>query len=70
MSRPVNLASPEFEPTDEELIELSRRAFAHVGAAQDASAAALRDRIEARRKTVLAQVHAELSPSAAPLPLP
>jgi hypothetical protein len=66
----VNLASPDFEPTDEELIELSRRAFAHVGAAQDASAAGLRERIEARRKTVLAQVRAQLSSGTASLPRP
>jgi hypothetical protein len=30
MSGPINLADPSFEPTDEQLQDLSRRAFAGV----------------------------------------
>ncbi|HWO22807.1 MAG TPA: hypothetical protein VNO30_28805 [Kofleriaceae bacterium] len=51
----INLADPEFEPTDEQLAELFKRAFADVGSKHRESLARLRAeiarlRIEARRK--------------------
>ncbi len=45
MERRVNLSDPEFEPTDEELQGLSRRAFAGVAAAHEASLVRLRAEI-------------------------
>ena len=51
----VNLADPEFEPTDEQLAELFKRAFADVGSKHRESLAKLRAeiarlRVEARRR--------------------
>jgi hypothetical protein len=51
----VNLADPECEPTDEQLLELSKRAFANVRSEHAESLAKLREeiarlRIEARRR--------------------
>jgi hypothetical protein len=51
----INLADPAFEPTDEQLGELFKRAFADVGAKHRESLAKLRAeiarlRIEARRR--------------------
>lgn len=55
MSGPVNLADPAFEPTDEQLHELSRRAFAGVAAAHAKSLERLRAQIaEARREALRA----------------
>jgi hypothetical protein len=55
MVRKPNLADPDFEPTDEELAGLMRRAFAHIAAADQQRLAEMRDRIavgqaEARRR--------------------
>ena len=51
----INLADPEFEPTDEQLVGLSVRAFAGVRAAHDAALARLRAQIsEARDETLRA----------------
>jgi len=53
MSGPINLADPAFEPTDEQLQDLSRRAFAGVAAAHAKSLVELRVRIaEARREAL------------------
>jgi len=53
MERKVNLADPEFEPTDEELIELAHRAFAGVAKANEATQAKLRADIAALREESL-----------------
>jgi hypothetical protein len=37
MDEPKRLADPEFEPTDEDLVGISKRAFAHVPAAREES---------------------------------
>lgn len=42
----INLADPDFEPTDEQLKELSRRAFAGVQASHEIAMAQLRAGIE------------------------
>jgi hypothetical protein len=48
-----NLADPDFEPTDEQLIELSRRAFAGVREQRERAQQALRAEIEVERDRVL-----------------
>jgi len=48
-----NLADREFEPTDEDLIGLSRRAFAHVRQAHQDSLHKLRADIAAAREAAL-----------------
>lgn len=50
---PKRLADPTFEPTDEDLIGLSKRAFAHLGEAREASLRKLRVEIAAARKASL-----------------
>ena len=55
MARPTNFADPDFEPTDEELQQLSHEAFAGVAAQHLESDALLRTqiaelRIEARAR--------------------
>jgi hypothetical protein len=46
MGDAINLADPDFEPTDEQLIGLSKRAFAGVAAKYEAAFARLRAEIE------------------------
>jgi hypothetical protein len=41
----INLADPSFEPSDEDLQSLSKRAFAHVKAQNDEMLRQLRERI-------------------------
>jgi hypothetical protein len=53
MSGPTNLADPSFEPTDEQLQELSRRAFAGVAEANAKILATLRVQIAAARQEAL-----------------
>jgi hypothetical protein len=53
MSERINLADPSFEPTDEQLMGLSRRAFAGVAASHSAALARLRAEIAAARDEVL-----------------
>jgi len=53
MSGPINLADPSFEPTDEQLQELSRRAFAGVAAAHARSLERLRAQIAVARQEAL-----------------
>jgi hypothetical protein len=56
---PKRLEDPAFEPTDEDLIGLSKRAFAHVRAARDASLHKLRTEIAAARKASLERLRAK-----------
>jgi hypothetical protein len=56
---PKRLADPTFEPTDEDLIGLSKRAFAHVREAREASLRKLRTEIAAARKASLERLRAK-----------
>jgi len=47
------LADPAFEPTDEDLVGLAKRAFAHVREAQEDSLRKLRAEIAAARQAAL-----------------
>jgi hypothetical protein len=53
-----NLADPSYEPSDEELQELSRAAFADVPARNDAALQRLRAEIKALQATSLQRVRA------------
>jgi hypothetical protein len=53
MSDRVNLADPDFEPTDEQLQELSARAFAGVPSANRAALERIRAQIAHERQIVL-----------------
>ena len=53
MDEPKRLADPAFEPTDDDLIGLSKRAFAHVPRAREESLRKMRDQIAAARKSAL-----------------
>ena len=53
MSERINLADPEFEPTDAQLIELSTRAFSGVRKEREEALADLRAKIAAARAEVL-----------------
>jgi hypothetical protein len=53
MSGPINLADPSFEPTDEQLQDLSRRAFAGVAEANAEALVRLRAQINAARQEAL-----------------
>jgi hypothetical protein len=56
MVKPVNLANPDFEPTDSQLNELSRLAFAPVPEEDRLRLLALRERIAQGRAQLLAQL--------------
>jgi hypothetical protein len=56
---PKRLADPTFEPTDEDLIGLSKRAFAHVGEAREASLRKLRTEIAAARTASMERLRAK-----------
>ena len=64
MAAAPNLANPEVEPTDEELIGLAARAFAGVRQAREAALRKLRAEIEVHRQRVLADL--EQAEGAAP----
>jgi hypothetical protein len=53
MGDSINLSDPDFEPTDEQLIGLSKRAFAGVTAKHETALAKLRAEIELARVKVL-----------------
>jgi len=53
MGDAINLADPDSEPTDEQLICLSKRAFAGVTARHEAALTKLRAEIELARVKVL-----------------
>jgi hypothetical protein len=55
-TRQVNLADPDFEPTDEELRELSRAAFADVAEENAAALARMNAFIEGERKKAVALI--------------
>lgn len=57
MSEPKRLADPAFEPTDEDLFGISKRAFAHVRAAREESLRIMRDEIAVARKAALERLH-------------
>jgi hypothetical protein len=61
MSEVVNLADPEFEPTDEQLIQLSVRAFAGVRAAHEAAMMKLRAEIEHERRAIMRWVQERMT---------
>ena len=52
-----NLADPSFEPTDEQLQELSKRAFAHLADARREVDARLREEIARLSEQVLRRLH-------------
>jgi hypothetical protein len=52
-----NLADPDFEPSDEDLIGLSQRAFAHVRKAHEESMVKLRADIAAAREVAMKRLH-------------
>lgn len=56
MANNLNLADPDFEPSDEDLQRLAREAFAEVGAQQIASRARLRREVASLRVDALAYV--------------
>jgi predicted small metal-binding protein len=58
MDEPKRLADPAFEPTDEDLIGLSKRAFAHVRDAHQESLHKMREDIAAASKSALERLHA------------
>lgn len=53
MSNNKNLADPDFEPTDEDLIGLSQRAFAHVRKEHEELRVKLRADIAAAREVAM-----------------
>ena len=59
--RRINLADPEFEPTDEQLRALSHRAYAEVPRRNAEAATRLAAAIEVRRKAVLARIQPMLA---------
>lgn len=58
--RQINLADPDFEPTDEELVELSKRAFAHVPAQTAERLAKLEAEVATAREAVRGRLAATL----------
>jgi hypothetical protein len=54
----INLADPDFEPTDEQLMELSKRAFADVKERHEAVLAKMRAEIAMRSAEVLQELEA------------
>ena len=63
---PINLADPEFEPSDEQLVGLSVRAFAGVREANAQSQRDLRAQIETARAEALAALEVRLTRGQAP----
>lgn len=62
MSTRPNLADPDYEPTDEELIGLAQRAFAHVRENHERSLRKLREEIAEERKRALARLAEPIPP--------
>ena len=58
MDEPKRLSDPAFEPTDEDLIGLSKRAFAHVRGAHEESLRKMREDIAAASKSSLERLRA------------
>jgi hypothetical protein len=62
MGDAINLADPEFEPTDEQLIGLSKRAFEGVAARHEAVLARLRAEIRAMSAQVIKDLRMRAAP--------
>ena len=58
MDHPKRLADPDFEPTDEDLIGISKRAFAHVPEARAESLRKLREAIAVAGDAALERLRA------------
>lgn len=58
MDAPGNLADPAFEPTDEDLIGLSKRAFAHVREQHEESLRKIRAEIAVASRAALDRLYA------------
>jgi predicted small metal-binding protein len=58
MDEPKRLSDPAFEPTDEDLIGLSKRAFAHIRGAHQESLRKMREDIAAASKSSLDRLRA------------
>jgi hypothetical protein len=52
----IDLSDPSFEPTDEQLVALAKRAFADVPAQRRAAMSRLRDQIAKASKDALAEL--------------
>lgn len=61
MTRVTNFGDPSFEPTDEELAELMREAFADVPARSAAALSRIREEIEELRVQAMARLEQRLS---------
>ena len=59
MDENINLANPDFEPTDEQLQELMRQAFAHIPKQNEERLRLLREQILQGRIELLKQLRAE-----------
>jgi hypothetical protein len=66
MSAPINLADPECEPSDAQLVELSTRAFAAVRLSQVERLQRLRAEIEVARTRALQRLDDAEGPRAKP----
>ena len=58
MDYPKRLADPAYEPSDEDLVGLAKRAFAHVPGAREESLRRMREQIAAARKSALDRLRA------------
>jgi predicted small metal-binding protein len=58
MDEPKRFSDPAFEPTDEDLIGLSKRAFAHIRGAHQESLRKMREDIAAASKSSLDRLRA------------
>jgi len=63
MTRVTNFGDPSFEPTDEELADLMREAFADVPARSAAALARIRQEIEELRAQAMARLEQRLGGS-------
>jgi hypothetical protein len=61
VTRVTNFGDPSFEPTDEELAELMREAFADVPARSAAALSRIRQEIEELRAQAMARLERRLS---------
>jgi len=66
VSDPKNLADPTFEPTDEDLIGLSKRAFAHVREQHEDSLRKLRVDIATARQAAMERLRLRKAGTGAP----
>ncbi|NJK44770.1 MAG: hypothetical protein HC933_11215 [Pleurocapsa sp. SU_196_0] len=57
MAEKINLADPEFEPTDEQLVRLSKQAFSGIKAATEEHRKQLRARIAMARAEAFRQLN-------------